>query len=432
MKNIKLRIIFVIILIILGLSSVLSASTLFTSNISIDTRYPFIRSANINVSNYQISQSVTYQIEINYTVTQTSGNAKYYFKIPRINDRTPNSSLTRFCPPYQESKLLYSNISQWDPGEINEGINDEFNNTYDWFNVSLNGGISESVKISQEYIVTLNAISYQNINYSDIGTYNKSDIMFDLYCNRSEKYYNISDPDLISLSDSLSLGLTNPVDKARQIFNWVSRNIRYNGALPAQEKGASWAYDNLEGDCSEYSSLMITLLRIQGIPARKVTGLVFSNIIPFFPFVGQELLFTFGNVKPNYILGHAWVEYYVPNIGWIACDPTWGYFNQIDYLRIGFNVGQWFENATGGLTSEFPYPQLYGFGSGTVEFNYELKATVLNASYWPWILLFYFPPAPSEDQDLSIYLYVGTGAVIAIALLSTVIVLVNKERKGLI
>jgi len=79
----------------------------------------------------------------------------------------------------------------------------------------------------------------------------------------------------------------NPVEKAEKICNWVSSNIVYNGLLDKQEKGALWAYTNLQGDCSEFSSLMVTLLRIQGIPARKISGFVISNYPPTRPAVGN-------------------------------------------------------------------------------------------------------------------------------------------------
>ncbi len=46
----------------------------------------------------------------------------------------------------------------------------------------------------------------------------------------------------------------------------------------------------------------------------------------------------------NEILGHAWVEYYISGLGWIASDPTWGngYFSNIDFLRFSLNNGAWF------------------------------------------------------------------------------------------
>ncbi len=58
------------------------------------------------VSNYEITQSVTYQVEINFTLTHISGIIRdYFFKFSRLNDRQPNSTLTQFNGPYQESVL---------------------------------------------------------------------------------------------------------------------------------------------------------------------------------------------------------------------------------------------------------------------------------------------------------------------------------------
>jgi hypothetical protein len=349
--------------------------------------------------------------------------------------------------PYQEVELLYNNVNNSDSADF--GNTDKYNNTYDSFNVTLSDGLgldSESFKFSQKYRVKLNRISFPSITEVDMGDYNTSDEIFDLYCNESAQYFNTSDQDLKDLSDNLTSGITNPVEKARRIFNWVSNNIAYKIGLN-EEKGASWAYDNKQGDCSEYSDLMITLLRIQGIPARKVTGIVVSYTIPWFPLVGDEYTFNYAYTpiegKRSNLMAHAWVEYFVPNYGWIECDPTWhsppfnSYFNTIDYLRFRFNVGEWFKNATGGDVSE--YPILPGYYSSTDNYNYEFKATILETDYLIYYILylmFYYPSlfesSGAEDQDLGIYLYVGTGAMIATALLSTVVVFVNKKRKGLI
>ncbi|TXT62666.1 MAG: Protein-glutamine gamma-glutamyltransferase [Promethearchaeota archaeon] len=427
MKHKKLRAILVLIVVSLIIPSLMGIQSLESRNQLFLKETPRIDAAAYNVSNYQITQSVTYKIEINYTVTQTSGSALYYFKMPYLNNRTPSSNVTRFCPPYQESELLYSNVDNSDV--IDEYYVDRFNNTYNWFNVTL--GPAGSVHFSQEYKVTLNAISYQNVDSADIGAYDYSDEIFNLYCNNSVQYYNTSDPDLFSLSNNLTSGITNPIEKAKAIFNWVTTNIAYNGSMPSQERGASWAYDNREGDCSEYTDLMVTLLRIQDIPARKVTGLVLSNTLPFYPLVGQQLSFSWGNVNPQYILGHAWVEYFVPEIGWIACDPTWGsgYFNNIDYLRLNFNVGQWMKDASGSNSSEFSNPALSGsgLGAGNCNYDYSLKATVLEASYYPAILLLYFPPAPPEP-DYGPLIFIGIGAGIAVLLLSLVIVAIKKFK----
>ncbi|GAG47598.1 unnamed protein product, partial [marine sediment metagenome] len=198
--------------------------------------------------------------------------------------------------------------------------------TYDSFNISIlpinSVFLNPEVSLSQKYIIELNEIEYQDIHTSDIGLYDMSDVIFKLYCNQSEPFYERDNPLLIDLSQRLVNTEDNPIQKAKKIITWISDNIDYNGNLPAQEKGALWAYTNLEGDCSEFSSLMVTLLRIQGIPARKVTGFLVSTDPDIRPKFGDRWTFSTNEDATN-ILAHAWVEYYIPNIGWIACDPTW-------------------------------------------------------------------------------------------------------------
>lgn len=366
------------------------------------------------VSCYNITQSVTYDVEINFTLTHHSGAGNYFFKFARINNRVPNSTFTQFTPPYQKSMLLYNNISGYNPTEIKIGHNDRFNNTYDSFNASLLS--SEAVSLDQKYQVELNAVKFQNIDDTDIGTYDMSNEIFDLYCNHSESYYERDDPSLISLSNSIVNPSDNPIEKAKKIYDWVSNHLSYNGNLPAQEKGALWAYQNLEGDCSEFSSLMITLLRIQNIPARKVTGFLVSNNPSLRPSVGKTWNFYSSNLGTN-MLGHAWVEYFVPEIGWIACDPTWNsdYFNKIDYLRFNLNVGANFFLPPSYIVSEFSNPMfVYGVGA-SFDFNYNVKITVIASNL-----------APIGNFPILFIVFIGIGVA---AVFITIIIIIKRSRK---
>ena len=180
--------------------------------------------------------------------------------------------------------------------------------------------------------------------------------------------------------------------------------------------GAKWAYDNQLGDCSEYSSLMITLLRCQGIPARKVTGFVISTDASTEPYVGQEWNFYTGSNGESTILGHAWVEYYVPNIGWIACDPTWdetaNYFNHIDYLHFNLNVGAWFSIPQLADISEFPHPCIIFMESSDFNYDYNFKVSV-------------------ESVDLivsEIIIFVIIGVILAVLAIG-IIILITRSRK---
>ena len=362
---------------------------------------PFISSPDYGVSNYEITQNVTYQVEINFTLTQTLGTGDYYFKFPRLNDRLPDLPETMYTPPYQDSELLYNNMTGY--SEILMDIDDKFNNTYDLFNATL--GPAENLSLSQKYIVELNEIKFTN--ESEIGVYDTSDEIFELYCNYTEDYYERDDSLLIALSNSIVNPTDNPIEKARKIFNWVSDNIDYTGDL-TDEKGALWAYNNLKGDCSEFSSLMITLLRIQNIPARKVTGFVVSNNPSLRPKPGDTWSFDASEV-----LGHAWMEYYVPDIGWIACDPTWDYFNRIDYLRFNLNVGANFFFPPSFTISEFSALIFY-YTSSFHDYDYNITITVLESNL-----------APVSSFPLIFLVFIGIGVA---AILITVLLITRIRR----
>src|SRR5438132_916453 len=67
---------------------------------------------------------------------------------------------------------------------------------------------------------------------------------------------------------------TNPLAKARKIFHWVDKNIRYNAEeeysiIPSfSEHGLS----RRRGDCGIQGTTFITLCRAAGVPARWQSG----------------------------------------------------------------------------------------------------------------------------------------------------------------
>jgi transglutaminase-like putative cysteine protease len=94
-------------------------------------------------------------------------------------------------------------------------------------------------------------------------------------------------------------GLNNPLNKAKNIFKWVRKNMHY--VYPPKKRGAEEAFASRSGDCGQYSALFISMCRIAGIPARQKSGFHFT---------------------PENTGSHVWSEIYLPPYGWLPVDAT--------------------------------------------------------------------------------------------------------------
>jgi transglutaminase-like putative cysteine protease len=63
------------------------------------------------------------------------------------------------------------------------------------------------------------------------------------------------------------------METTRSIYDWLVSEIRYSGYDPV-ERGAIAAFEQREGDCSEFASLGVALAGALGMQARKVNGFV--------------------------------------------------------------------------------------------------------------------------------------------------------------
>ncbi|MHA1821827.1 MAG: transglutaminase-like domain-containing protein [Promethearchaeota archaeon] len=371
---------------------------------------------------YSFGSNVTYQIEYNFTVkAQQLGVGEFEFWLGRIE----NISNGRYGPepPYMVS-LLELNVSNRHDIIYHYDDRDDYNNSYEFFKMHLDSfNSSTEFNYYIRYKITLREIKW-NIDTTLLPNYNKSDPLYLNYTGAEPKL-EVDDPVLINLSYSITnwTHATSIYDKVKSIYDWIIANMTYqlqtanNGA----DKGAKQAYLDRNGDCSEFSDLMVTLLRIQGIPARKVIGLSIvkekidkdTNHVQWEPLydpdIGMEINYTSilnGNQAETNIPGHAWMEYYIPQYGWISCDPTWGksgydFLNRIDYLHLPTSFG---ENYGGGIDpspnetlQEFPISPLMMF---TTSLNYKLytnfmiKITVLdkeiqyNNNLWQILIVF--------------------------------------------
>ncbi|WP_051539149.1 transglutaminase-like domain-containing protein [Prolixibacter bellariivorans] len=152
---------------------------------------------------------------------------------------------------------------------------------------------------------------------------------------------------------------TNPIVKARKIFNWIDSNVPWASALEYS------TFDNIpeyvlkyrHGDCGMQTLLFMTMVRYAGVPAKWQSGWM---------------------LHPGELNLHDWCQVYFKGIGWVPVDQSFGrldvsndavrnfYFGGYDGYRMIVNDGfsQPFTPA-----KEYPRSEPIDFQRGEVEWS---------------------------------------------------------------
>ncbi len=90
-----------------------------------------------------------------------------------------------------------------------------------------------------------------------------------------------------------------------QLNNRIYETMTYQAGATTFTTTAQDVIANPQGVCQDYTHLMLGVLRHQQIPCRYVSGYLNQ---------GQDMM---GSAQT-----HAWLEAFVPQLGWIGLDPT--------------------------------------------------------------------------------------------------------------
>jgi transglutaminase-like putative cysteine protease len=119
------------------------------------------------------------------------------------------------------------------------------------------------------------------------------------------------------LAARIAFGAESNYETIKRIEEYLRTNYPYQlDAPPVPERRDAvdyFLFDAPGGFCSHYASAMAVMLRIQGIPARIVTGYSMGE----FDYEINEYRVRVNNA-------HAWTEAYFPGYGWIEFEPTAG------------------------------------------------------------------------------------------------------------
>jgi len=127
---------------------------------------------------------------------------------------------------------------------------------------------------------------------------------------------------------------TGAVAKAKAAYDYLFTNMRYDKTGSGWGRGdAVWACDSKRGNCTDFHSPFIGMLRADGIPARFDIGFPVPE-----------------NKEKGDIAGyHCWAEFYATKTGWIPVDisEAWKakekqeyFFGNVDANRVQLSTGR--------------------------------------------------------------------------------------------
>jgi hypothetical protein len=110
---------------------------------------------------------------------------------------------------------------------------------------------------------------------------------------------------IAELAREHTAGDTTPIQKARHIYDYVLATMRYDKTGEGWGRGdAVWACTSKRGNCTDFHSLFIGMMRSSGVPARFEIGFLLPE--------GKSE----GDI-PGY---HCWAEFYLEGVGWVPVD----------------------------------------------------------------------------------------------------------------
>ena len=134
----------------------------------------------------------------------------------------------------------------------------------------------------------------------------------------------LTQPDaaIIDFADSARAGAgTEPLPLLHGLMNALNREMKFDTDPTHSATTAAEAFALRRGVCQDLTHIFIAAARQLGIPAR---------------YVGGHFYRVDGVTEQD--AGHAWVEAYVENLGWVGFDPTNGIGTTQAHVRVAMGL----------------------------------------------------------------------------------------------
>jgi transglutaminase-like putative cysteine protease len=145
------------------------------------------------------------------------------------------------------------------------------------------------------------------------------------------------------LAVDATVGISDAWQAAQALLRFVHSHLTYTPASTTVHTPLREVLTQRRGVCQDFAHVMLGLCRALKMPARYVSGYL----------AAEKARAT-----------HAWVELWIPNVGWLGLDPTHDRQTNESYIKIG--VGRDYADV----------PPVAGYYKGTLERKLEVDVKI--------------------------------------------------------
>jgi transglutaminase-like putative cysteine protease len=163
------------------------------------------------------------------------------------------------------------------------------------------------------------------------------------------------------------------VSQVLGLHRFVGSQLRYEPGTTYVGVDVDEVFERGAGVCQDFAHLAIALCRAAGIPARYVSGYLFTV---------DERSGEEGEADVVQVQTHAWMEAAVPGLGWIALDPTNGL--EVGMRHVAIGRGRDYDDV----------PPLRGVYAGEAAHELDVQVSIRRVSAPPPV-----PPVLGADRS---------------------------------
>lgn len=131
----------------------------------------------------------------------------------------------------------------------------------------------------------------------------------------------LTQPDEALKALARQIDADDPLASCHRLSGLLHESMTFDADVTHSHTGAAHAFGIKAGVCQDYAHIFLSVARAIGIPARYVSGHLVR---------GDGLI-----TQPA---AHAWAEALIPDLGWVAFDPTNGMCATEAYLRVAVGL----------------------------------------------------------------------------------------------